>query len=1219
MVPKLCLLVCRNFRQEATAVLDTEGFENVTLTFFPDHCRGFRVDWEPLSAALQAAKTDGQEISLVGGSCLATRRDLHQELVSLCPQQNGHCLNQFAGRDLTDSLIRQGAYLITPGWLGHWQEYLQNQGFNRKTAREFFGESTNRLVLLDTGVDPAGTTNLREFAAYVGLSGDVMPVGLDFFRLFLSDIVLKRRLANTHNLEVARLDEPKRVAEYAMALDLMGRLAEAQSEAGVIEKIFELFKMVCAPTQLLYVPLSANRAGKVRLYPEALVHDQSTVERLCDLKEDYAWTKSGEGFRLRLGDAHDPLGVLEVEGLAFPEHREHYLNLGLNSVKVCSLAIRNAQAYEKLGQSLCEGKRLLELVQDQAEELQAANEELQAQNKELQDQAEKLETQNEELDQFSQELRQVKEEWERTFDAVPDLVAILDTNHRLVRVNRAMAEALGVEPLELAGKPCYEYMHRSTCPPGVCPHSLLIKDRREHTAELREFGRDFLVTVSPLLDERGNFFGSVHVARDITERKQAEEALSREKNISETTIESLPGIFYLFDSQGQFLKWNKNFEVVSGYSPEEIAGMHPLDYFSGEDIELIRQAIQEVFTKGAVSVEADFVSKDGNKTSYLFTGLMTTIDQKSCLTGMGIDITERKRAEAALRQSYHRLDLLAETASQLLASVSPQQVVDSICQKVMGFLDCDAFFNFLVADEQKGLLHLNACAGIPEEEARRIEWLEYGVAVCGCAAREGSRIVTEDILNTVDPRTELVKSYGIQAYACHPLTVEGRVLGTLSFGTRNRSHFTGEELALMKAVADQVAIAIDRKLAEEALRRLNEELEQRVTKRTAELQQTVAQLVEEVTERRRAEKALAIERQRFYDVLEMLPAYIVLLAPDYHVPFANRYFVENFGESGGMRCFEYLFGRTEPCEICETYKVLKTNAPQRWEWIGPNGRIYDIYDFPFTDVDGSPLIMEMGIDITDRKQAEEEIKKLNEELEQRVKKRTAELEFANRELESFSYSVSHDLKAPIRAIQGFSRMLVGEHLAQLDDEGHRLLNVIVDNTQVMANLIDDLLALSRTGRHQIKKSPIDLSAMVKRDFEKLQDLEPERDIQLTIQDLPQAWGDPSLLNQVVINLLGNAVKYTRTKQTAVIEVGGYTRDEETVYYVRDNGVGFDERYAHKLFGVFQRLHSGKEYEGTGVGLAIVQRVIHRHGGLVWAEGKLNDGATFYFALPKNTV
>jgi len=575
-----------------------------------------------------------------------------------------------------------------------------------------------------------------------------------------------------------------------------------------------------------------------------------------------------------------------------------------------------------------------------------------------------------------------------------------------------------------------------------------------------------------------------------------------------------------------------------------------------------------------------------------------------------------ERAEEALQRSYQRLDLLAETASQLLASISPQRVVESICRKVMDFLDCDVFFNFLVADEQKGFLHLNACAGIPEEEARRIEWLEYGVAVCGCAARDGCRIVTENILNTADPRTDLVKSYGIQAYACHPLMVEGRLLGTLSFGTRKRSHFTGEELALMKAVADQVAIAMDRKLAEEALRRLNEELERRVEERTEELQKTVAQLEEEIADRQRAENALAIERQRFYDVLEMLPVYIVLLRPDYHVPFANRYFVENFGESRGRRCFEYLFGRTEPCEICETYKVLETNGPLRWEWTGPNGRIYDIFDFPFPDVDGSPLIMEMGIDITDRKQSEAEINKLNEELEQRVKERTAELEVANRELESFSYSVSHDLKAPIRAIEGFSRVLMDEYLAKLDEDGLRLLNIIVDNTQIMANLIDDLLALSRTGRQPLKKSSVDLASMVKQDFERLRGEDPGREIRLTVHDLAQAWGDPSLLNQVVMNLLGNAVKYTMTREVAVIEVGGYTQDGEAVFFVRDNGIGFDERYGHKMFGAFQRFHSGKEYEGTGIGLAIVQRIIQRHGGRVWAEGKVDEGATFYFSLPE---
>jgi signal transduction histidine kinase len=228
-------------------------------------------------------------------------------------------------------------------------------------------------------------------------------------------------------------------------------------------------------------------------------------------------------------------------------------------------------------------------------------------------------------------------------------------------------------------------------------------------------------------------------------------------------------------------------------------------------------------------------------------------------------LDQRQQAEEALRLSNQRLDLLAETASRLLVAESPQQVVDSLCRKVMEFLDCDAFFNFLVADDQAGLLRLNTCAGIPEEESKKIEYLEYGVAVCGCAARDRSRIVAEDILNTDDPRTELVKSFGIQAYACHPLMVEGRILGTLSFGTRKKPSFSADELALMKSVADQVAIAMDRRLAEEALKQARDELEQRVIERTADLRHTVEQLQWEITERQRVEEVLrdSEERLRF--------------------------------------------------------------------------------------------------------------------------------------------------------------------------------------------------------------------------------------------------------------------------------------------------------------------------------------------------------------------
>ncbi|WP_414569890.1 AAA family ATPase [Nostoc sp. CCY 9925] len=253
----------------------------------------------------------------------------------------------------------------------------------------------------------------------------------------------------------------------------------------------------------------------------------------------------------------------------------------------------------------------------------------------------------------------------------------------------------------------------------------------------------------------------------------------------------------------------------------------------------------------------------------------------------------------------------------------------------------------------------------------------------------------------------------------------------------------------------------------------------------------------------------------------------------------------------------------------------------------------------------------------ERKRAIEALHQLNQSLEIRVKQRTAQLETANKALEAFSYSVSHDLRAPLRAIDGFSRMMQEDYGEQLDAEANRYLKIVRENAKRMGELIDDLLTLSRLDRKEMSRQPVFANEMIQM---VLNDLAPDRsgrEIELAIADLPVCRADPSLLKQVWINLLSNAIKYTRYKSVACIEVGYQSMDGEGVYFIRDNGAGFDMRYADKLFGVFQRLHREEEFEGTGIGLAIVQRIIQRHGGRIWAEAAIDQGATFYFTLPNN--
>lgn len=858
-------------------------------------------------------------------------------------------------------------------------------------------------------------------------------------------------------------------------------------------------------------------------------------------------------------------------------------------------------------------------------------------------------------------------------ESITDAFVALDRQWRITYVNHETARLNGQKLEEIVGKTHWEQW------PWSVGTKVEREYRRAITEQVAVHFEVFYEPLSIWLEIHAypSEDGLSIYYRDITERKQAQETLEKKENELRLITNALPVLIAYINSEQRYCFHNKAYEEWFGDYGTQVNGKQVREVLGEAAYEATRPYIEAVLSGKQVTYETEIPYQDGGirYISATYIPQFDSLGQVEGFVGLVSDISDRKASEEALRRSEERFRRLFDSN---LSGVAFWNLDGFITEANDAYLRLVGYtreeFTELGKISWKNLTppeyqHVDerAIAEVLATGVSNIYEKEY-------VQRDGKRVpIVLGIALLNDSQQEGV-AFLLDISDRKQVEAERAVLLSLEQIARAEAEAAREQVSnILESITDGF-LAFDREwrftyVNREGARTLGrspeellgknfwEELPEVVNTRFDQMyRRVIAEQVpleledyyppfdawfvvrayptetgglslyfRNISDRKHAEAALIESEERFRLMADTAPVLIWMSGLDKLYYYFNKPWLNFTGRTLEQEMGNGWIEGVHPDDLqfLDTY-VNAFDARQDFKMEYRLRRFDGEYRWlleigiPRFTPDGSFLgYIGSCIDISDRKEAEASIRQLNEKLEKRVQERTAQLEAANKELESFSYSVSHDLRAPLRHISGFVDLLLKRlGSTTLDETSLRYLKTIAQTTKQAGVLVDELLAFSRMGRTEMRYASINMDRLVR---EVQRDLEPEinnRAVTWQLENLPEVQGDPSMLRLVLQNLMANAIKYTQTRTHAEIEIGSTDNESEVVFFIRDNGVGFDMQYVHKLFGVFQRLHSQQEFEGTGIGLANVQRIIHRHGGRTWAEGAVEGGATFYFSLPK---